>query len=106
MTRQIKMFSYILPLNPFISKSRNKLPHYVILAGPGCTHFVVFIHETHVSPSSGRVKTKKASVLILASCRSCVLHNVQHNVLEAGTTSNSAYFELVPVAPTFWHYIS
>ena len=37
---------------------------------------IVFIHGTHVLPSSGRVKTKKASVQILASCRSCVLHSV------------------------------
>ena len=71
-----------MPPNVLVAQSRNKLPHYVLWAGPGCKHFValyclmVFIHETHVSPYSGRVKTKKASILILASCRSCVLRNV------------------------------
>ena len=60
---------------------QEQITTYVLWAGPGCKHFValyclmVFIHETHVS-SSGRVKTKKASILILASCRSCVLRNV------------------------------
>ena len=71
-----------MPPNVLVAQSRNKLPHHVLWADPGCTHFVAFyclmgfIHETHVSPSSVGVKTKKASVLILASCRSCVLHNV------------------------------
>ena len=54
--------------------NRNKLIHYVHLAGTGCTHLLalywlmVFIHETHVMPSSGKVKTKSHlfSYLVLA----------------------------------------
>ena len=51
---------------------QDKLPHYVHLDGTGCTHLVVlywlmvFIHETHVMPSSGKVKTKRLfSYLVL-----------------------------------------
>ena len=55
----------VMPSSGIVAPSRNKLPHYVFWAGPGCTHFValyclmVFIHETHVTPSSGKVKTKR-----------------------------------------------
>ena len=51
--------------NVSVAPSRNKLEHYVLWAGPGCTHFVAlyclmaFIHETHVKPSRGKVKTKR-----------------------------------------------
>ena len=54
-----------------IAPNRNKLPHYVHLAGTGCTHLLalywlmVFIHETHVMPSSGKVKTKQEKITTL-----------------------------------------
>ena len=58
-----------------------KLPHYVLLAGTISTHlvalywFMVFIHETHVMPSSGKVKTKShlssVSYLVLAGSECC-----------------------------------
>ena len=93
--------SCLLP-KVLVAQSRNKLPlrnlrmlqlhHFVALY---C--LMVFIHGTQVSPSSGRVKTKKASVQILASCRSCVLHNLlvarsrnklPHYILWAGPGCN------------------
>ena len=65
--------------NLSVAPNRNKLPHYVLLAATDCTHFVVlyllmvFIHGTHVMPSSGKVKTKRhlLSYLVLAGseCR-------------------------------------
>ena len=91
--------------NVSVASNRKKLPHYVHVSGTGCTHLValfllmVFIHGTHVTPSSGKVKTKRHlfSFLLLEGhvCYTMCL------LLEAGTTSHSAYF-----APIFWHYIS
>ena len=82
--------------NVLVAPNRNKLIHYVLLAGRGCTHlvalywFMVFIHETHVMPSSGKMKTKRHLFpFLLLKGRVCY------------TTSRSAY-----VAATFRHYIS
>ena len=55
---------------------RNKVIHYVLLEGTGCTHLlalIVFIQETHVMPSSGKVKTKSHlfSYLVLAGSECC-----------------------------------
>ena len=67
--------------NASVSPNRNKLPHYVHLDGTGCTHLLalmVFIHETLVMPSSGKVKTKVIcshawflQVVSAAQCVSC-----------------------------------
>ena len=92
-----------------VAPNRNKLIHYVHLSGTGCTHLLalywlmVFIHETHVMPSSGKVKTKRylLSYLVLAGseCRpKCQL-------LQTGTNNHITYIWLVLVAPIFWHYI-
>ena len=78
------LFSYlvisgsVLP-NVSVAPNRNKLPHYVLWSGTPCTHFVqlywlmVFIHETHVIPSSGKVNTKRhlSSYLVLAGSECC-----------------------------------
>ena len=83
------LFSYlvisgsVLP-NVSVAPNWNKLPHYVLWSGTPCTHFVqlywlmVFIHETHVMPSSGKVKTKGIcphtwflQVVSAAQCVSC-----------------------------------
>ena len=51
-----------MPHNVSVAPNRN---NYVHLAGIGCTHLLtlyllmVFIHETHVLPSSGKEKTKR-----------------------------------------------
>ena len=85
--------------NVSVAPNRNKLPHYVHLDGSGCTHLLalywlmVFIHETHVMPSSGKVKTKRHlfSYLVISGS---VLPNVSvdpnrnklpHYVLWSGT---------------------
>ena len=57
--------------NASVAPNRNTLPHYIHLDGTGCTHLLalmLFIHETHVMPSSGKVKTKSHlfSYLVLA----------------------------------------
>ena len=45
--------------NVSVAPNRNELPHYLHVAGTGCTHLLalyrllVFIYETHVMPSSG-----------------------------------------------------
>ena len=88
---------------------QDKLPHYVHLDGKGCTHLValywlmVFIHETHVMPSSGKAKTKRHlfSYLVLAGsecCKMCQLH-------QTGTNYHITYLGLLQVAPILWHYI-
>ena len=54
--------------NVSVASNRNKLPHYVHLAVTRCTHLLalywlmVFIHETHVMPSGGKVKTKQEQI--------------------------------------------
>ena len=91
------------------SKQEHILPHYVHLAGTGCTHLVVlyrlmvFIHDTHVTPSSGKVKTKSHlfSYLVLAGSAICPICPL----LQTGTNYHIMYIWLVPVAPIFWHYI-
>ena len=46
--------------NVSVDPNRYKLPHYVHLAGTGCTHLLMmFIHETYLMPSSGELKTKR-----------------------------------------------
>ena len=62
--------------NASVAPNRNKFPHYLHLDGTGCTHLLalmVFIHETYVMPSSGKVKTKSHlfSCLVVAGseCR-------------------------------------
>ena len=65
--------------NVSVAPNRNKLPHHVHLAGSGCTHLLalywmmVFIHETHVMPPSGKVETKRhlLSYLVLAGSECC-----------------------------------
>ena len=108
------LFSYlvisgsVLP-NVSDAPNRNKLPHYVLWSGTLCTHFVqfywlmVFIHETHMMPSSGKVKTKSylSSYLVLADsecCPMCQLH-------QTGTNYHITYFCLLQLAPILWHYI-
>ena len=62
--------------NVLVAPNRNKLPHYILWAGPGCTYFmalyclIVFIHKTYVTPSSGKVKIKGHlfSFLLLEDC--------------------------------------
>ena len=89
--------------------NRNILPHYVHLAGTGCTHILAlywlmaFIHETHVMPSSGKVKTKRHlfSYLVLAGSECWTMCQL----LQTGTNYNIMYIWLVLVAPTSWHYI-
>ena len=87
------LFSYlvisgsVLP-NVSVAPNRNKLPHYVHVSGTGCTHLLalywlmVFIHETHVMPCSGKVITKR--------------HLFSYLVISGS---------VLPVAPIFWHYI-
>ena len=73
--------------NVSVAPNRNKLPHYVHLAGTGCTHLLalywlmVFIHETHVMPSSGKVETKRhlLSYLVLAGSECCPIVSVAPN---------------------------
>ena len=91
--------------NVSIAPNRHKLPHYVHLAGTICTHLLalywlmVFIHETHVMPSSGKVKTKVIwshnwflHVVSAAQCVSCTKH-------QQITTLHTFVFYIL------WHYI-
>ena len=108
------LFSYlvisgsVLP-NVSVAPNRNKLPHYVLWSGTPCTHFVqlywlmVFIHETHVIPSSGKVNTKRhlSSYLVLAGSECCPMCQL----LQTGTNYHITYMCLVLVAHIFWHYI-
>ena len=84
-----------------------RLHHFVALY---C--LMVVIHGTHVSPSSGRVKTKKASVQILASCRWCVLHNVlvprSRNIFSQCvlyTNFLALYFMMVFIGENMWGHL-
>ena len=95
--------------NVSVAINRNKVIHYVLLDGTGCTHLLalywlmVFIHETHVMPSSGKVKTKRNlfSYLVLAGSECCPMCQL----LQTGTNYHLTYIWLVLVAPIFWHYI-
>ena len=64
---------------------------------------MVFIYETHVMPSSGKVKTKRHlfSYLVIARSEGCAMRHL----LQTGTNYRVTYFWLVLVAPIFWHYI-
>ena len=84
-----------------------QLHHFVALY---C--LMVFIHGTQVSPSSGRVKTKKASVQILASCRSCVLHNLlvarsrnNFSLCVLYTNFLALYFMMVFIGKNMWSHL-
>ena len=65
--------------NVLVAPNRNKLIHNVHVSGTGFTHLLalyglmVFIHETHVMPSGGKVKTKRhlSSYLVLAGSECC-----------------------------------
>ena len=59
---------------------------------------MVFIHETHVTPSSGEVKTKRHlfSYFVIAGIESCPMCQS----LETGTNYHIMYFWLVQVAPS------
>ena len=78
-------------------------------AATGCTHILalywlmVFVHETHVMPSSGKVKTKRQlfSYLVLAGSECCPMCQL----LQTGRNYHITYMCLVLVAPIFWHYI-
>ena len=66
--------------NVLVAPNRNKLPHYIHLAGTGCTHLLalywlmVYIHETHVMPSSGKVKTKQEQITTLRGTGTACTH--------------------------------
>ena len=89
--------------NVSIAPNHHKLPHYVHLAGTICTHLLalywlmVFIHETHVMPSSGKVKTKRHlfSYLVLAGSECWPMCQS----LQTETNYHIMYFWLVQVAP-------
>ena len=95
--------------NVSVAPNRTKLKHYVLLAATGWTHLLalywlmVFIHETHVIPSSGKMKTKSLlfSYLVLAGSECCPMCQLLHT----GTKKYIKYFWMVLVAPIFWHYI-
>ena len=77
--------------------------------GTICTYLLslywlmVFIHETHVMPSSGKVKTKRHlfSYLVLASSECCPMCQL----IQTGTNYHITYIWMVLVAHIFWHYI-
>ena len=81
--------------NVSVAPNRNKLKHYVLLAATGWTHLLalywlmVFIHETHVMPSSGKVKTKRQlfSYLVLAGSECCPMCQL----LQTGTNYHITY---------------
>ena len=92
--------------NVSVARNRNKFPHYVHLDGTGCNHplaLMVFIHETYVMPSSGKVKTNSHlfSCLVLVGSECCPMCQL----LQTGTNYHITYMCLVLVAPIFWHYI-
>ena len=64
---------------------------------------MVFIHETHVMPSSGQVKTKRHlfSYFVIAGSESCPMCQL----LQTLTNYHITYMCLVLVAPIIWHYI-
>ena len=104
------LFSYlvisgsVLP-NVSDAPNRNKLPHYLLWSGTGCTHLgelywlMVFIHKTHVTPFSGKVKTKRHlfSYLVHAGSECCPMCQS----LQTGTNYHIMYFWLVQVA-VYW----
>ena len=98
-----------MPPNVSVAPNRNKLPHYIHLAGTGCTHLLalywlmVFIHKPHVMPSSGKVKTKRhlLSYLVLADSVCCPMCQL----LQTLTNYHITYIWLLLVAPILWHYI-
>ena len=95
--------------NVLVAPNRNKLPHNVNLSGTGFTHLLalywlmVFIHETHVMPSSGKVYTKRHlfSYLVISGSECCPMCQLIHT----GTNYHYTYIWMVLVAPIFWHYI-
>ena len=109
-----QLFSYlvlagrVLP-NGSVAPNRNKLPHYVHVSGTCCTHLLalywlmVFIHETHVMPSSGKVKTKRHlfSYFVIAGSECCPMRQL----LQTGTNYHITYFWLLQFPPILWLYI-
>ena len=89
--------------------SKQEQISYLLLAATGCTQpvalywLMVFIHETHVMPSSGEVKTKRHlfSYFGIAGSDCCPMSQL----LETGTNYHITYIWLVLVAPILWHYI-
>ena len=89
--------------------SKQEQISYLLLAATSCTHLValywlmVFIHETHVMPPSGQVKTKRHlfSYFVIAGSESCPMCQL----LQTLTNYHITYMCLVLVAPIFWHYI-
>ena len=61
------------------------------------------VHETHVMPSSGKVKGKRylLSYLVLAGRECCPMCQL----LQTGTNYHITYFWLLQVAPILWYYI-
>ena len=96
--------------NVLVAPNRNNVIHYVLLAGTGCTHLLalyclmVFIHETHVMPSSGKVKTKKhlLSYLVLAGSECCPMCQLLKKI----ANYHIMCIWLVMVAPIFWQVVS
>ena len=77
-------------------------------AATGCTHILalywlmVFVHETHVMPSSGKVKTKSHlfSYFVIAGSECCPMRQL----LQTGTHYHITYMCLVLVALIFRHW--
>ena len=75
--------------NVSVAPKRNKLQHYILLAATGCTHLlalywlILFIHETHVIPSSGKVETKRhlLSYFVISGSECCPMWQL----LQTGT---------------------
>ena len=113
--------------NVSVAPNRNKLTHYVHLAGTCCTHrlalywLLVFIHETHVMPSSFKVKTKQEQITTLRGSGTGCTHllafywlmvfiHETHVMPSSGKVKINRnklphYVVLVLLAPIFWHYI-
>ena len=65
---------------------------------------MVFIHETHVMPSSGKVKTKRHlfSYFVIAGSECCPMRQL----LQTGTNYHITYFWLLQFPPILWLYIN
>ena len=95
--------------NVSVAVNRNKLPNYVHVSGTGFTHLLalywlmVSIHETHVTPSSGKVKTKRHlfSYLVISGSECCPMCQL----LQTRTNYHITYIWLLQVAFILWHYI-
>ena len=109
------LFSYLVisgseccPMCQLIQTGTNYHITYMclVLVAPIFWHYIewwFFINETHVMPSSGKVKTKRHlfSYLVLAGSECCPMCQL----LQTGTNYHITYIWMVPVAPILWHYI-